>query len=416
MNLMLLLLAFNIPFGGYLRFESYARIDSLKQYKKLASSIQIKISFERGDVEGYGAFNFVYDRIPDSAYIEPVEAYFSYERGFLGLTAGKRIIRIGTADWLNPTDVISPKDYTTLHSDIEEFTKGIEEMNFDLSFSNFYASLYIFPAFTPNKYPMVPFSVGIIPNVLSVSFFPDSAIKPSYEVKYTQYGLRFQGYLSNIDFSLTYLSIYDRDFDLDYRVCRTANSSTIVLIPHYNPVKMFGADFSMTISGWEFHGEGAYFKTIDEDGTDPAVKNPYIYAILGGNKTFLDEKVKFGSQVGVKHIFDFKDSTYYEPSLIKSVVYGFAQKFNYQNHENTYYGTLTLGYNSPDGSWSIDGTLVYDFTNNDYFTIPKLMYSPADAVNIIAGLFLSGGKGSSPFSEMGKHVGKLAFFEIKFNF
>ncbi len=77
---------------------------------------------------------------------------------------------------------------------------------------------------------------------------------------------------------------------------------------------------------------------------------------------------------------------------------------------------MTLGYNSPDGSWSVDGTLVYDFTNEDYFTIPKLMYSPVDAVNVIAGLFLSGGKGSSPFSEMGKHVGKLAFLEVKFSY
>ena len=414
MNLMAVILILNIPLGGYLRFEGYGRIDSLKEYKKLATSLQLKVFFEKGDVEGYGAFNFVYDRIPDSVYMDPVECYFSYERGFLGVTLGRRIIRIGTADWLNPTDVISPRDYSTLHSDIEEFTKGVEEINFDLYFSNFYASLYFFPVFTPNKYPKAPFSVDIIPSILSVRFYPDSAVRPTNDAKYTEYGLRFQGYLSNIDFSLIYLSIYDRDFDLGYKFLEGFNTSVIKLFPKYNPIKMYGADFSTTISGWEFHGEGAYFKTIDDDGTDPGVKNPYVYAILGGNRTFLDEKVKFGLQAGIKHIFDFRDSTYYDSSM--AIVYTFAKEFNYQNHEDTYYGTLTLGYNSPDGSWSVDGTLVYDFTNEDYFTIPKIMYSPVDAVNVIAGLFLSGGKGSSPFSEIGKHVGKLVFLEVKFSF
>ena len=415
MNLLTLILVLNIPLGGYLRFEGYGRIDSLKEYKKLATSLQLKVSFEKGNLEGYGAFNFVYDRIPDSVYVEPVEGYFSYEKGIFGVTLGKRIIRIGTADWLNPTDVISPKDYTTLHSDIEEFTKGVEEINFDLNFSNFYASLYFFPVFTPNKYPMAPFG-WVIPSVLIVKFFPNRAIKPTNDAKYTEYGLRFQGYLSNIDFSLTYLSIYDRDFDLGYKYLRGFNTSEIDLFPKYNPIRMYGADFSTTVSGWEFHGEGAYFKTVDEDGTDPAVKNPYVYSIFGGNRSFLDEKVKFGLQVGIKHIFYFRDSTYYDSSMAKSIVYAFAKKFNYQNHENTYYGTLTIGYNSPDGNWSVDGTLVYDFTNEDYFTIPKLVYSPVDAVNVIAGLFLTGGKGSSPFSEMGKHIGKLGFLEVKFSF
>lgn len=414
MNILALLLIMNLPLGGYLRFEGYGRIDSLKVYEKLATSMQLRLAFESGDVEGYGAFNFSYDRIKNTTSVQPVEGYFSIEKGPLGITLGKKIISIGTADWINPTDVISPKDYSTLHSDMEEFKKGVEEVNLDLNVSNFLFSMYVFPVFTPDQIPLHPFS--IVTPFLEIDFDPSKVDQPGFDAKYTQYGLRTHGYVSNVDFSLTYLNIYDRSPDLkEIPVKGTPPVRDIKLCPAYYPIKMFGADFSTSISGWEIHGEGAYFMTQDKDGTNPLIKNPYIYAVAGGNRTFFDEKVKFGLQGGIKYVINFKDSTYFHDP-INAMLYSIARKFNYQTHEKTYYGTITLGYNSPSGDWSADGTLIYDITDGDYFTIPKVIYSPADAVNVIFGLFLSGGKGTSPFSEMGKHVGQLAFVEIKYSF
>ncbi len=413
MNLLALLLIANFPLGGYLRFEGYGRIDTIKTYEKLATSMQLKISFQSGNVEGYGAFNFGYDRIKDTLTMEPIEGYFSIEKGMFDLTAGKKIVSIGTADWLNPTDVITPRDYTTLHSDMEEFKKGVEEVNLDVNFSNFIFSVYLFPAFTPNKYPMPAFQVegpGVV-----IEFDPTRAVKPGKDVKYTQYGLRLHGFLTNFEFSTTYLSIYDRDPDFESKVVAPPPPLGVVIYPVYNLIKMYGADFSTTLSGWEIHGEGAYFDTKDRDGEDPLVKNSYLYAVAGGSRTFFDEKIKFGIQGGVKYIKNFRDSTDFDDPM-SGMLLKFAEKFNFQTHEKIYYGTLTLGYNSPSGNWSADQTIIYDYSDDDYFTIPKIIYSPADAVNIVMGLFLSGGKGSSPFSEMGKHLGKLAFVEIKYSF
>ncbi len=288
-------------------------------------------------------------------------------------------------------------------------------MNLDVNLSQVLLSFYIFPGFTPNRYPMKRIFIPVNP-VISVDFNPDSASMPSNELKNTQFGFRIHGFLSNIDFSMTYLRIFDRDPDLASRVISEFNSINIFIYQVYNWIHMYGADFSATLGSWEIHGEGAYFKTLDEDGENPCIKNPYVYVVGGGNRTFFDEKVRFGIQAGIKHIFNFKDSTYFVHDLEKSFLYSFASRTFYETKEDVYYGTLTLGYNSQEGNWSVDGTVVYDFSNEDYFSIPKFMYSPADGVNFIAGLFLSGGKGSSPFSEMGKHVGKLVFFEIKYSF
>ncbi len=412
----LLLIVSSSPLGGFLRFEDYIRVDSIRQHQKIATTYQLKVSLESGDVEGFGAFNIVYDIVKKTTSLEPIEGYLSWERGDIGLTLGKRIVSIGTADWLNPTDVITPRDYTSLHSDLEEFRKGVEEVNLDVNFSQMLVSFYVFPGFTPNRYPMRTIFIPLGP-AGAVEFNPDSAELPTTELKNTQFGFRVHGFLSNVDFSFTYLRIFDRDPDLKaYTINQQPGNFLIRIVPFYNWIHMVGSDFSATIGSWEVHGEGAYFKTVDEDGEDPGIKNSFVYAVAGGNRTFFDEKVRFGIQAGIKHIFNFRDSTYFANDMVKSFLNSFARRTYYETEENVYYGTLTLGYNSQEGNWSVDGTLVYDFTNSDYFSIPKFMYSPADGVNFIAGLFLSGGKGSSPFSEMGKHVGKLAFFEVKYSF
>ena len=78
-----------------------------------------------------------------SANIRVREGYLAYDTSALSVRLGRQIVAWGRADRINPTDVLSPKDFTLLSYDDEGQRTGIDAMKlryaFNPNFSRFNA-------------------------------------------------------------------------------------------------------------------------------------------------------------------------------------------------------------------------------------------------------------------------------------
>jgi hypothetical protein len=217
-------------------------------------------------------------------------------------------------------------------------------------------------------------------------------------------GTRLNLLLKGFDMTFSYFNIYDRDPDLNKRVTQ----DSINLWLKYNKISLFGFDFSKTKDVYEIHGEISYARTKDEKGKNSLIKNPYIYGIFGIGRNFLEEKLYFEIQGG------FKEILYYQNSA--DIFEDFMKKISFQTKKIFYYSTFDMQLKIINEKLKFHIPIIYDLTNKDYFSISRISYDFGKGINFASGFLLSGGKGYSPFSEMGKHVGNLFFIEVKYSF
>jgi len=332
---------------------------------------------------------------------------------------GKKIQSWGTADWLNPTDILSPWDYTELYSDIEEFKLGITTLEFDFYMGNWVIKTLLLPAFSPSRYPMkrVEQFIPVEGDSIRMIFDPDIIERPESNLKNIESTVRIQGVLKGFDFSLFYFTGFDRNPDLSvsygWETFPASGPPDSVLISlKYPPLKVIGGDFSTVWKSWEIHGEGAYYITEDRKGEDPAVKNSFYYVVIGGTKS--TDRFLFGMQYGFKFITNYKPILEYD--FEDRYIAQEAQKINFETDRWINYLTLRISYEGMEDRLKLDGPLVYDLTNGDYFSLPRITYEFSDGVEIMGGFLLTGGKGYSPFSQMGKYLGKVVFLEGRYYF
>lgn len=417
MNALIIIFAF----GGFLRYELFGRMDDTLEWKKQAVTFQLKADYEDENFYIYGSFNAIFDAFDDeNFYLRPIEGYFSYSGNFYEITLGKKIYSFGKASWLNPTDIITPWDYSALYSTLEEFREGIESAKISLWKGPFALSLFYFTNFRENNYPMHPFLFPLYSSppedTLYFIFNPYIKEKPKRKLQNFEGGVRLNVSLTGIDITLSYFNIYDRDYDLSIRKIQDSLSLWL----KYNRISLIGFDFSKIEEPYEYHGEIAYVHTRNEKGESTGIKNPYVYGILGIRRNCFREKVYVELQVGVKEIINYhRPEEYISPpeyyQMNKTIIEN-TQKLLFQTDEIFYYITGDLQIKLLNQSLEFHIPLIYDLTNQDYFSLSRISYDFGKGTNFSAGLLISGGKGYSPFSEMGKHVGDLFFVEMKYSF
>jgi len=403
MNILIIILSI----GGFLRYELFGRMEDTLKWKKEALTFQLKVNYEDENFLIYGSFNTIFDVFEkENFYIRPIEGYFSYSENFYEITIGKKIYSFGKASWLNPTDIITPWDYSRLYSTLEEFREGIEsaKISFWKNFLNF--SFFYFTNFRENIYPMpyISFPISFYPDTIIFSLNPYLKEKPDKKLKNFEGGTRLNFLLKGFDMTFSYFNIYDRDPDLNKKV----TEDSINLWLKYNKISFFGFDFSKTKNVYEIHGEISYVKTRDKKGKNSLIKNPYIYGIFGIGRNFLEEKLYFEIQSGFKEIFYYKNSV--------DIFEDFMRKISFQTKKVFYYLTFDMQLKILNEKLKFHIPLIYDLTNRDYFSISRISYDFGKGISFASGFLFSGGKGYSPFSEMGKHLGNLFFIEIKYSF
>jgi len=109
--------------------------------------------------------------------------------------------------------------------------------------------------------------------------------RPAPTLANTEFAFKFNRTGGSVDWSLSYFHGYSLLPSAGLPASPEAVSS---LVLRYDKIDVVGADFARNYGRYGFRGEAAYFFTSDHRGNDPFVKNPYLFLVLGGDRTFFD--------------------------------------------------------------------------------------------------------------------------------
>lgn len=398
------------PVGGYLRFETFSRLDSVQTLYKVATTFQLNVTLETDNARAFGSTNFIYDRLIDNLIIRPLELYITLSRGPVDLTAGKKILTWGPGVFVSPSDFINPWDFSVIYSDLEEFRVGIESVLLSAFSNNSFVTLGFIPIFQPNQYPMPSFSqiMPMGPDTFIYNFYGNKKSLPEKDLSNAEVFLVLGTTLGSADLRVYAFKGFDRDPDI---AISQRPSDTIDLSLAYSPIKVFGS-FGSAVSGpWELHYDIAYFKT-SESITNLKIKKPYIYGCVGFTRALMDNNLTVGFDYLAKKV-NLEEKVY---NPMDSFLNEFLRQISFQEYDFSSYGAFRLSVAPEKSNLGITLSGIYDFRSREAFTMIIGTYNWADAVNLRAGAILSGKKGRSPFTQMGKHLGQLGYFEVRFNF
>ena len=184
-----------------------------------------------------------FDGTENTAYWKLNEIYIDYSEDFWSFRAGKQKAAWGKADGIDITNVICPKDYSSVSALFEDESLAVDAARLSLNRGSVSADFYFIPVFTPASLPQEK-TEGL-----------SSIVLPEKNIKNAEYGLKVSGYFSKCDLSLYgFYGWEDMPF-LSY----TLSSEGVSAAASYKRMAMLGADAAVPLGQTVLRLEGAFF-------------------------------------------------------------------------------------------------------------------------------------------------------------
>jgi hypothetical protein len=327
------------------------------------------------------------------------EAYVQLSRGALDLRIGKQIIAWGRADRINPTDVLTPRDYTRLFPEDDDLRLGTPAVKATYQLSRGLAVTGIaLPVFEPTTIPIAP-----PPPSVSIRERTPGAPVSQWAVKLEQVG-------AGLDWSLSYFDGFDVSPDL--AVDRLIPGRLDLLLRH-DRVRVIGADAAATVGRYGLRAEAAYTFTEDPRGRDPFVKNPFFFLVAGADRTFFEGDVNVNVQYILRVISAFTRPADQVPGELRKVAIQSAVIAN-QLDAATHGAALRINGRWLNQTLETELALVMSFTRLDYALRPKIVYALSDRWRVTVGADVYRGNPPSLFGRLRDNTG--AYAEARWNF
>lgn len=330
------------------------------------------------------------------------EGYVEYEQGLLRVRAGRQIIAWGRADRINPTDNLSPRDFTFLSQEDEEQRNGLNAVAVDAKSGGAWSvsAIYV-PRFEPHVIP-----VGLLPRGLVRTARP---AKPEVALELEHAG-------TEIDFSLSYYRGFDRF--LRYGLAAPAQSGAVppIIRASFNRQQTFGADIAFNVGKFAIRAEVATsrYNSVDTSTTEsPAPARTINRAVVGIDRTVFDT-ANLNVQVFSIHRRGYTDTRALGlPVNVQRLSDGLARLNNEYGRGETG-ATLRISDRFLNEQLRLELGAIYDFSQRSYLLRPRLVYSFSDALRVAAGADYFHGQEQSFFGARRKN--NLAYMELAWIF
>ena len=252
----------------------------------------------------FGAVELRYDETdPTRNRVYLDEAYVNLYLGDVDVRLGKQVYAWGRADGFNPTNNLAAWDFTDV-LDTEDEQLGLVSARAVYYRGAWALEGVLAPDFAPSTlpgpharwWPELPAAVdnplypAAGPPRLQVRYTFAEADRPDEGLTALQYALRLSGTVRGWDVSTSWFDGFDDlpALHLTPSPDLASGATDVRVMPVYHRRRVVGADFATTVGGAGLHGEAAYYLTDDWDGTDPAVDDPYLHYVVGGDYTLDD--------------------------------------------------------------------------------------------------------------------------------
>ena len=315
----------SFSYSGYTNLYAINRIDDgsvIKLPFRLLSSdfninyINFSINAKWGLEHKIKSFNtgqpfsdLAYDLVsPDNVDYKGAfrEYYLSYFPSFGEIKLGKQIHAWGATDVSSPIDVLNPIDYYYLFTDTDETKIGRESVTLDIfPFDDMKIHLLVMPNHVVNN---IPENDPDFPITLPASPQSYQMLEQSELNHLIEFGGYIQTSFSDMDWTLSYFSGYDRNFNLygaKIYFSDTNESITVTdTIFSYRKTDMIGLSNVSFIGDITLRSDFSFFNTDDGD------YNFDNREYQGRDPLYYEEFLAFPNTSGINQYFDFHGQYY----------------------------------------------------------------------------------------------------------
>ena len=322
------------------------------------------------------------------------EGYVNYSAGNADFRIGKQIIVWGRADRLNPTDNLTPRNFTLLTPEDDD-----QRMGAAAALMTYHAQETLFtgiwlPGVTPNVIP-IPASPGM--------YFTES--KPHAN----QFALKVDRSGGAVDWSASYFN--GLDINPDFMIGAVSASATNIVLTH-NRIHVFGMDAATVVGRYGLRAEAAYTWTSNTGVNDFLIKKPFFYMVAGGDRTFF-ESFNINLQYYLRHVSNYSDPQAIADPLLRGIaIQGAVLSSQFERFQHG--ASIRLGNKWFNETLEGEVTGMVSFGRPNYFLRPKVVYAFSDHVKGSLGLDVYRGESNSFFGQLRKN--SLLFTEMKYGF
>jgi hypothetical protein len=320
------------------------------------------------------------------------EAYLGWFGERHELRIGRQIVVWGRADRLNPTDNIGSRDARLLVPEDDDQRRGILMARERLALGDYTLDLFWLPEFRPNRFPIRMPPPGIALRDV------DHAWEPA------QFAAKVERTGADLDWSLSYFDGLDRnaDFALEPAALRLV----------HNRIRVLGADAAATLGRYGLRGEIAYAHTEDGDGDDPTVKNPFVFAVAGGDRSFfqyLNVNLQYFARL-TRHYRDPRDIA--NPALRTAAIGAAAASGQLDPFQHGM--SARIAYSWLNETLDTELAAIAVFSDGSVALRPKIVYRAADALRLTVGADLLRGGETDTFGRLRDN--STVFVELRYGF
>jgi hypothetical protein len=349
----------------------------------------------------------------DEVVSELREGYGEFTTGRWDVRAGKQIIAWGRADELNPTDVITPKDYLLLLPEGQTaYRYGVTALQADYFLTPAVRATGVWvPVFSPSVIPLtVPDGVRLHERL------------PAIRLEDGSVGVKLDHSGGKLDASIAYYYGFNLlpEVRVESVAQDAATGSTHADVALVHPRRhMIGADFATALGRFGYRGEVAYVHTPNESGRRVDEVTPYLYYVLGVERTFFENLnviVQYVGRYVVNRVDPARALADPDPLLGQARFLAARETFVI----NQQLDTVQNGWSARiDKRWwndTLDFELLslHEVERNDFFLRPTIAYDLADNWRATVGGEIFHGPKHSFLGRVEKNTG--AFVEVKYSF
>jgi len=325
------------------------------------------------------------------------EAYVDVSLSSLDLRLGKQIIAWGQADRINPTDNLTPRNFTRLFTEDDEQRLGTVA----LKATYYFCGLALTGIWLPD------FESDTIPITRPPPSFRLHEREPGQPL--SQGALKLGRTGTAVDWSVSYFDGFDLFPDLGIE--RVGPAGVDLLLRNHR-VRVIGTDATTTLGRYGLRGEAAYTFTADSRGNDPAVKNPFFFLVVGGDRTFFTY-LNVNLQYLFRAVVNFHSPFRIHDPRQRAVAIQQAVQTN--QLDRTQHGiSLRVSHKWLNETLEAEVVGVFAFTRGGYVLRPKLSYALTDRWTVVIGADVFRGPRPSFFDNLRKN--STAYTELRWSF
>lgn len=327
------------------------------------------------------------------------EAFVDVRFGQFDLRVGRQIFAWGRADGVNPTDNLTGEDLTLLAPDDDDRRLGTTAVRASYYLGDVSVSGLWLPEFRGHRFPLPAPPPGL-DFVSEVREWPGD-----------QWAVRVEQTGRAVDWSLSYFRGRDLFPDLGLDETRDAEEAPGIRLTHHR-VHVAGGDMAANVGRFALRAEAAYVETEDSTGADPFTKNPFVFVVVGGDRTF-HEHFNLNVQYLYRYVFD------YQPlpegvSPLHAAVASQQAVLNSQAKRMQHGMSFRAAYKWLHDTLEVECAAAAFFGPRGLNLRPKIVYAVTDHWKVLVGAEIYRGESSSVFGLLRPNT--AAYLEARWSF